>query len=82
VRWNFGTGQLDEPPLQPARCHDRTTPYGINDLPAGSLEVADLGYFSLKALQAKQALGQDCVYRSKVGTAVYTEAGEPLELLK
>jgi len=58
VRWNFGTGQLDEPPLQPARCHDRTTPYGINDLPAGSLEVADLGYFSLKALQAKQALGQ------------------------
>jgi hypothetical protein len=39
VRWNFGTGQLDGPTLQPARCHDRTTPYGIDDLPAGSLEL-------------------------------------------
>jgi hypothetical protein len=82
VRWNFGTGQLDEPTLQPARCHDRTTPYGIDDLPAGSLELADLGYLCLEELQAKQALGQYFVYRYKVGTAVFTEAGEPLDLLK
>jgi hypothetical protein len=39
VRWNFGTGQLDGPTLQPARCHDRTTPYTVDDLPAGSLEL-------------------------------------------
>jgi hypothetical protein len=82
VRWNFGTGQLDGPTLQPARCHDRTTPYGIDDLPAGSLELADLGYLCLEELQAKQALGQYFVYRYKVGTAVFTEAGEPLDLLR
>jgi hypothetical protein len=82
VRWNFGTGQLDGPTLQPARCHDRATPYTVDDLPAGSLELADLGYLCLEELQAKQALGQYFVYRYKVGTAVFTEAGEPLDLLQ
>jgi hypothetical protein len=53
----------------------------VDDLPAGSLELADLGYFSLEALQAKQALGQYFVCRYKVGTAVFTEAGKPLDLL-
>jgi hypothetical protein len=43
VRWNFGTGQLDGPTLQPARCHDRATPYGRDDLPAGELGVGGLG---------------------------------------
>jgi len=56
VGWNFRTGQLEGPALQPARCHDRTTPYGIEDLLAGSLELADLGYFCLEELQAKQAV--------------------------
>jgi hypothetical protein len=82
VRWNFSTGQLEGPTLQPARCHDRATPYTVDDLPAGSLEVADLGYFSLEELHAKQALGQYFVCRYKVGTAVFTETGEPLDLLK
>jgi hypothetical protein len=81
VRWNFGTGQLDGLTLQPARCHDRTTPYTVDDLPAGSLELADLGYLCLEELQAKQALGQYFVYRYKVGTAVFTETGELLDLL-
>jgi len=82
VRWNFSTGQLEGPTLQPARCHDRATPYTVDDLPAGSLEVADLGYFCLEELHAKQALGQYFVCRYKVGTAVFTETGEPLDLLK
>jgi len=82
VRWNFSTGQLEGPTLQPARCHDRTTPYGIDDLPAGRLEVADLGYLCLEELQVKQALGQSSVCRSKAGTAVFTETGEPLNLLE
>jgi len=82
VRWNFSTGQLERPTLQPARCHDRTTLYGIDDLPAGSVEVADLGYLCLEELQVKQALGQSFVCRSKAGTAVFTETGEPLDLLK
>jgi len=81
VRWDFRTGQLEGPTLQPARCHDRTTPYGIEDLPAGSVELADLGYFCLEELQAKQALGQYFVRRYKLRTEVLTLEGEPLDLL-
>jgi hypothetical protein len=44
------------------------------------LELADLGYFSRKALQAKQALGQYFVRRYKVRTEGLTLAGEPLDL--
>jgi hypothetical protein len=81
VRGDLRTGWLAGPALQPARCHDRTTPYGIDDLPAGSVELADLGYFCLEELQAKQALGQYCVRRYKMHTEVLTLEGEPLDLL-
>ena len=57
VRWNFSTGQLDGLTLQPARCHDRATPYTVDDLPAGSLELADLYQSrSQSSLIARQAL--------------------------
>jgi hypothetical protein len=82
VRWDFSTGQLEGPTLQPARCHDRTTPYPVDDLPAGSLELADLGYFCLEELQAKQAWGQYFVRRYKLRTEVLTLEGEPLDLLE
>jgi hypothetical protein len=81
VRGDLRTGWLAGPALQPARCHDRTTPYGIDDLPAGSVELADLGYFCLEELQAKPALGQYCVRRDKLRTEVLTLEGEPLDLL-
>jgi hypothetical protein len=81
VREDLRTGQLAGPAPQPARCHDRTTPYGIDDLPAGSVELADLGYFCLEELPAKQALGQYCVRRDKLRTEVLTLEGEPLDLL-
>ena len=67
--------------LQPARCHDRLSPYGIEDLPAGSLQLADLGYFGLEEWQAKQALGHYFVRCYKMRTEVLTWAGEPLDLL-
>jgi hypothetical protein len=81
VRGDLRSGQLAGSALQPARCHDRTTPYGIDDLPAGSVELADLGYFCLEELPAKPALGQYCVRRDKMHTEVLTLEGEPLDLL-
>jgi hypothetical protein len=81
VREDLRTGQLAGPAPQPARCHDRTTPYGIDDLPAGSVELADLGYLCLEELPAKPALGQYCVRRDKLRTEVLTLEGEPLDLL-
>ena len=41
-----------------------------------------MGYLCLEKLHAKQAWGQDFVCRSKGGTAVFTETGEPLDLLR
>lgn len=82
VRWHYSTGQLDGPTLQHARQHDRHTPYGIDDLPAGSLELADLGYFCLEELAAKQAQGQYFVRRLKARVRVFTPEGEPLDLLE
>jgi hypothetical protein len=82
VRGDLRSGQLAGSALQPAHCHDRTKPYGIDDLPAGSVELADLGYFGLEELPAKPALGQYFVRRNKVGTAVFTETGELLNLLE
>jgi hypothetical protein len=45
------------------------------------VELADLGYFCLEALQAKQALGQYFVRRYKMRTEVLNLEGEPLDLL-
>jgi hypothetical protein len=82
VRLNYATGQLEGPALQSGRQHDRSTPYGPEGEPAGSLELADLGYFSLAELQQRQEQGQFFLTRYKIGTALYTPQGEPLDLLQ
>jgi hypothetical protein len=46
------------------------------------LELADLGYFSLAELQQRQEQGQFFLTRYKIGTALYTPQGEPLDLLQ
>ena len=81
VRLNYATGQLEGPALQPGRQHDRTTLYGpAGELP-GSLELADLGYFSLAELRLRNEQGKYFLTRYKAGTALYTPEGERLDLL-
>lgn len=82
VRWNYVTGQMEGPALQPARQHDRTTPYGPEGEPASSLELADLGYFNLAELRQRHERGQFFITRYKIGTALYTPEGKPLDLLQ
>lgn len=81
VRLNYKTGALDGPTLQPARMHDRRTPYQYTDEPAGSLSLADLGYFSLDELQARNTAKQYVVTRYKHGTTLYQEDGTRIDLL-
>lgn len=50
TRWELKRGQVQGPLLMPARRNDKRSPLSLQSLPAGSLYVADLGYFSLKRL--------------------------------
>jgi hypothetical protein len=58
VRLNYTTGQLEGPALQPGRQSDRSTPYGPEGEPPGSLVLEDLGYFNLAELRERQEKGQ------------------------
>jgi len=74
---NYTTGQLEGPVVQSGCQHDRSTPYGPEGEPAGSLHLADLGYFSLAELLQRQERGH-----YKIGTVLYTPEGEHLDLLQ
>jgi Transposase DDE domain len=79
VRLEMRTGRLDVQ-LQEGRASDRAALLP-GPLPAGALRLADLGYWSLDALQA---LGQQDVFwlsRLQTQTAVYDTTGCRRELL-
>lgn len=80
VDLNFSTGQLDGPVLQSGRTQDQCSPFQHRELPVGALHLADLGYFSLKRLSQDNRRGVYWITRLKTGTAVYTPAGERVQL--
>lgn len=73
-------GQLWGPFLQAGRASDRTSPTQHAPLPAGSLRLADLGYFALDVLQAIEQQGAYWLTRLMAGTQVYTRDGHALDL--
>ncbi|HEM61980.1 MAG TPA: IS4 family transposase [Chloroflexi bacterium] len=81
VRLNYSTGVLDGPMVQPGRTADRATPYELEDEPVGSLSLADLAYFNLNELQARDRRGQYVVVRYKQGITLYREDGSRVDLL-
>lgn len=50
VRLNMSTGELNGPHLQAGRVQDKSSCLQKEHPPAGSLRLADLGYFSLKVM--------------------------------
>ena len=81
VRLNYNSGVLEGPAVQSGRTHDRRTPYQAEDEPAGSLSLADLGYFSLDELQTRVQAQQYVLVRYKDGTTLYDAAtGKRVEL--
>ena len=84
VRWNVLAGQLEGPRLVDGRHSDNKSPFNEDDLPAGGLYLADLGFFALWRLAqlAKRREGgkRFFVMRLQYGTGLYTRSGHHIEL--
>lgn len=48
VQWDVTRGQLFGPRLSNARMNDHKTPFDVEELPEGSLYIADLGFFAIE----------------------------------
>lgn len=81
VNLNYQTGRLHGPVLQEGRAHDQTSPFQTESLPAGALHLADLGYFNLDRLAKDQAEGVWWITRLKLGTWLYDQEGQRLDLV-
>ena len=80
LRWNWQTGELAGPELQAARSHDQSAQVAAPNLPANSLQIADLGYFSLKRFQQLAQQGAYWLSQYKTGTLVFAPCGTALNL--
>jgi Transposase DDE domain len=80
VRLDFLTGRLTGPLLQDGRAQDRTSPLKDSSLAAGSLHLADLGFFVLDRLIEESATEVYWLRRLPVSVAVFDEDGVRWEL--
>lgn len=80
VELNYSTGELAELGLQAGRAHDRTALRTGVVLPAGSLQIRDLGYYALDQLQTDAENGRFFLTRYKTNTVIYDENGKLFEL--
>ena len=84
VRWNVLCGKLEGPRLSNGRHSDNKSPFNEEELPAGGLYLADLGFFSLERLRhlARRRKGgkRFFVMRLQYGTGLYTRSGHQIEL--
>ena len=80
VRWNLKTGELPQVLIEVGKASDAKSPIAQQAALAGSLEIFDLGYFSLERfcrLAEKKAF---FISRLQHGTTVLSEQGEVLNL--
>ena len=82
VRWDLLRGGLDGLFLEPGRAADQRAAVQTVPLPAGALRIGDLGYFSLDVFATTAAQGSYWLSRLFEPTAVYTAAGQPLDLVR
>ena len=81
VAWDLKTGRLRGPLLDAGRLNDKKSALAGEVLPAGSLRVADLGYFQLEHLAALNRHGAYFLSRFLPLTVVYDEQGTKWSLL-
>jgi len=74
------TGALQGPELQNGRTSDRSTLQQQAARPAGSLRLADLGYFNLDVLDDLHKQGAFWLTRVQAGTVIADSAGQRLDL--
>lgn len=82
VRWDVRTGQLGELALSDGRQHDAKSSIQQATMPAGSLRIADLGYWKLDVLQRIADEGSYWLTRYKVGTTITDAHAQEIDLLE
>ena len=82
VRWNVVSGQLEGPRLSDGRHHDNQSPFNEDELPAGGLYLADLGFFHQQRLRrlAQRVEGgkRFFVMRLQYGIGLYRRSGQQI----
>jgi Transposase DDE domain len=71
VRWDLLAGQLEGPYLQEGRQHELTSVLREQEMPAGSLWIADLGYWTLIWLRSLSRQGVYFLLRYKIGIVLW-----------
>ena len=82
LRFDVLTGRFTDFHLTDGLVADSTAAKQFQTLAAGSLHLADLGYFSLDELQSLTENGIYWITRLKAGCHLFQETGEPLCLEK
>lgn len=82
LRFEVATGEFEHFQLTEGVAADSTAEKQFQRLPEGSLRLADLGYFSLEALDKLTQANVAWITRLKAGCRLFDEAGDPLCLLK
>ena len=80
VRWNLKTGELPQVLIEVGKASDAKSPIAQQTPLAGSLEIFDLGYFSLDRFRRLDAAQACFVSRLQHGTSVLDEQGQVLSL--
>lgn len=80
TRLDLKRGRLWGPRLTAGRVSDRHSPLHAEPMAAGSLFIADLGYFSVPRMMERRAAGSYTLTRLLPSTALLTPAGEALVL--
>ena len=75
LRLDMLTGALTGPVITSGRTHDRSSAVAVAPLPCGALRLADLGYFSLAAMQDMTQHGSYWLSRLQANTAVFDSTG-------
>jgi Transposase DDE domain len=81
IRLELASGQLEGPLLSPGRASDRNAPVQTLPMPAGSLRLADLGYFTLLVFAALSAASVFWLSRYRLPTVLCDPEGGRLDLL-
>lgn len=80
VRWDVLRGALGGLLLEPGRRPDQSTALKPEGLPAGSIWIADLGYFDVSTLASLAARGVHFLSRIQIGTATFDAEGGRFDL--
>lgn len=81
VRWELQQGQL-QAHLSELKQNDQKTAVVDYAMPVGALHLGDLGFFKLRRFQDWNARGIYWLSRLKVGTRLWTAAGDTLDILQ